>query len=258
MLGLAAIAALFVTANWIPTVQATADGPDFYSVTDVAADDVLNLRTGASEDAIKIGQIAHDAHGLQNLGCQGLPSYDKWERMTGKEREASRNHYWCKVRYQGVEGWVEGRFLREDSGAPATVTAGPALSGFKMTCRETGAYQVGVSDDGDIQQEDTAIREILSLTIDVKLQGVRTPSVSSPSMSRSANYGVRWTGPWKSGLLSMPTRATGGWTSRKTCSGGWRPSPVARHASRSLRASDYKPGCSVSAAIYLKGNSGMC
>ena len=115
MLRLAAIAALFVAANWIPTVQATADGPDFYAVTNVAADDVLNLRAGASEDAVKIGQIAHDAHGLQNLGCQGLPSYDEWERMTGKEREASRNHYWCKVRYQGVEGWVEGRFLREDS-----------------------------------------------------------------------------------------------------------------------------------------------
>ena len=115
MLRLAVIAALFVAANWIPMVQATADGPDFYAVTDVAADDVLDLRAGASEDAAKIGQIAHDACGLQNLGCQGLPSYDEWERMTGKEREASRNHYWCKVRYQGVEGWVEGRFLREDS-----------------------------------------------------------------------------------------------------------------------------------------------
>jgi len=166
-----AIAAVLVAVNWMPTVHATADGPDFYAVTDVAANDVLKLRTEPSEDAVKIGQIAHDAHGLQNLGCQGLPSYDEWERMTGKERQASLNHYWCKVSYQGVDGWVEGRFLREDSGAPATVTAGPAQSSFKMTCRETAAYQVRVSDDGDILQENTSIREILPLTIDVELQG---------------------------------------------------------------------------------------
>ena len=162
ILRLALIAAMFVIASWTTTALATADGPDFYAVTGITAGSVLNLRAGPAEDAAKIGQIAHDAHGLQNLGCQGLPSMAGWERMTAKERKASRNHYWCKVRYQGVEGWVAGRFLREDSGA---------LSNFKMTCRETGAYQVGVSDDGDIRQEDTSTREILPLTIEVKLQG---------------------------------------------------------------------------------------
>jgi hypothetical protein len=128
----AAIVALLVAASWMPTAHATADGPDFYAVTDVAADDVL---------------------------------------MTGKQREASRKHYWCKVRYQGVDGWVAGRFLREDSGAPATVTTESTPANFGMICRETAAWQVGVSDDGDIRQEDTSIREILPLTIDVKLQG---------------------------------------------------------------------------------------
>ena len=166
-----AIAALLVAASWMSAAHATADGPDFYAVTDVATDDVLNLRAGPSEDAEKIGQIAHDARGLQNLGCQGLPAFNEWERMTGKQREASRKHYWCKVRYQGVDGWVAGRFLREDSGAPAMVTTESAPANFGMTCRETAAWQVGVSDDGDIRQEDTSIREILPLTIDVKLQG---------------------------------------------------------------------------------------
>jgi len=54
---------------------------------------------------------------------------------------------------------------------PATVITESALANFGMTCRETAAWQVGVSDDGDIRQEDTSIREILPLTIDVKLQG---------------------------------------------------------------------------------------
>jgi len=162
---------VLVATGWTTTAHATADGPDFYAVTDVAVDDVLILRASPSEDAETVGQIAHDAHDLQNLGCQGFPSYGEWDRVTGKERQASRKHYWCKVRYQGVEGWVAGRFLREESDTSATETTGSALSSFGMTCREIAAYQVGVSDNGDIRQEDTSIRETLPLSVDVKLQG---------------------------------------------------------------------------------------
>lgn len=160
-----------IEAIRVTPALATADGPDFYAVTDVAANDVLDLRDAPSAQAAKIGRIAHDARGLRNLGCRGLPSIDDWERMTEQQRRESRMNYWCKVAYQGVEGWVAGRFLREDSGAPAPVTAVAALSDFGMNCREDTAYQVGVSDEGEIRQEETAVREILPLTIDVKLQG---------------------------------------------------------------------------------------
>jgi uncharacterized protein YgiM (DUF1202 family) len=159
-----------IAASWVTSVLATADGPDFFAVTDVAADDVLNLRAGPSAQAKKIGQIPYDARRLRNLGCQALPSIGEWERMTEQQRRKSRKHYWCKVGYQGVEGWVAGRFLREDSGAPGPVSAGPPLSDFRMSCRESAAYQVGVSDEGDIRQEDTSVRETLPLAVDVKVQ----------------------------------------------------------------------------------------
>jgi len=104
---------------WNLTVSATADGPDFYAVTGVAADDVLNMRSEPSADAVKVGAIPHDARGLKNLGCQGLPSYGEWQSMSESERAESRRRYWCRVSFQGLEGWVAGRFLMEGSPPPA-------------------------------------------------------------------------------------------------------------------------------------------
>ncbi len=118
MLRYIALVPFLMLATWVAPAFGEADGPDFYAVTGVAADDALNLRAGPSPYAERIGQIPHDAHGLQNLGCRGLPSFAEWEQMTQPQREESRKDYWCKVKYGGIEGWVAGRFLREDS-APA-------------------------------------------------------------------------------------------------------------------------------------------
>jgi hypothetical protein len=100
-------------ASW-QSASATADGPDYYAVVDVAVNDTLSLHAGPSIDSEKIGEIAHDARGLRNLGCRGLPSFTEWQGMTDAERETSRLNSWCKVRYLGIDGWVPGRFLRED------------------------------------------------------------------------------------------------------------------------------------------------
>jgi hypothetical protein len=102
-----------------PAALADADGPDFFAVKGVAADDVLNLRASPSPHGEKIGEIPHDAHGLRNLGCEGLPSFAEWQAMTPHEREQSDRRYWCRVAYDGQEGWVAGRFLREDGAAVA-------------------------------------------------------------------------------------------------------------------------------------------
>jgi len=97
---------------------ATADGPDYYAVSGVAVGEALSLRAGPSVDAEEIGQIPHDARRLRNLGCQGGATLAEWERMTEPERRASRTKRWCRVRYGGVDGWVAGWLLREDSSAP--------------------------------------------------------------------------------------------------------------------------------------------
>ncbi len=95
-------------------------GPDYYAVTGVAADGVLNIRAEPSAGSRKIGEIPHDARGLRNLGCTGGPSFAEWLRMSEAERKRAGRNRWCKVRYRGIVGWVAGRYLMEDSNPPST------------------------------------------------------------------------------------------------------------------------------------------
>lgn len=111
LLATLAIAASFVSSD----AFAEADGPDYYAVRGVAADDVLNMRAEPAASSAKIGDIPHDGRGLQNLGCQGGPSFAQWQAMSEAKRGKAGKERWCKVRYKGLEGWVASRFLSEDS-----------------------------------------------------------------------------------------------------------------------------------------------
>lgn len=70
-------------------------GPRSWRVVGVTPDDVLNMRATPSPRGFVVAEIPFDAGGLRNLGCQDSQS-------------------WCKVRYRGQEGWVNGRFLRPE------------------------------------------------------------------------------------------------------------------------------------------------
>ncbi|MEA3277216.1 MAG: SH3 domain-containing protein [Pseudomonadota bacterium] len=111
-LGCFAAAALLLGTG---SASATADGPDFYSVTGVADDDVLNIRAEPDAHAKKIGEIPPDGTCVRNLGCQGGLTFREFTELT-EEQKAKRlkeNPRWGKIEYQGVNGWVAGRYLRE-------------------------------------------------------------------------------------------------------------------------------------------------
>lgn len=108
---LAALACVVAVAG---PARAEADGPDFYAVTGVAADDVLNIRAAPSTGAARLGEIPPDGHGIKNLGCRGGPGFAVWERMSEAQRRQAAQRRWCRIRYGDVEGWVAGRFLKED------------------------------------------------------------------------------------------------------------------------------------------------
>lgn len=105
--------------GWSRGALATADGPDYFAVTGVAANDVLNIRAKPSPKGEKVGEIPHDGRGIQNLGCQGGPTFAEWEKLSKTERKRAGRQRWCRIRYEGFEGWVAGWFLTEDSGPPA-------------------------------------------------------------------------------------------------------------------------------------------
>lgn len=97
------------------TAFATADGPDFFAVHDVAASDALNIRAEPHAQARKVGTIPPNGTCIRNLGCQGGLTFQEFTTMTPEQQKQRlrENPRWCRVEYQGVTGWVAGRYLRE-------------------------------------------------------------------------------------------------------------------------------------------------
>lgn len=93
------------------------DPPKYWAVTGVAATDVLNMRDVPHGDSRKLAGIPPDARGLKNFGClRPEPSLDRWMEMTEEERRNAKLE-WCRVEYNGHQGWVAARFLKPDNGA---------------------------------------------------------------------------------------------------------------------------------------------
>ena len=74
--------------------------PPYWAVTGVRSGDVLHLRDDPSTGSTTVAEIPPNARGLKNLGCRRDPPTP-----------------WCRVDYQGAQGWVAARFLRRDDSA---------------------------------------------------------------------------------------------------------------------------------------------
>lgn len=110
------------------TASAEAGGPDYWNVSGVRTDDVLNLHKEASAKSPVVARIPPRETGLKNLGCTGMPTFVQWQGMTAAERARSSKARWCQVDFRGQRGWVAGRFLSEGSAKPtgsSTTTVGP-------------------------------------------------------------------------------------------------------------------------------------
>lgn len=92
---------------------AEADGPDFYRVVGIAPQSALNMRAEPSVGARKVGAIPAGADGLRNLGCKGGLPFQEWMAADAQARAVSRRSRWCRIAFDGTEGWVAGRYLAE-------------------------------------------------------------------------------------------------------------------------------------------------
>jgi hypothetical protein len=109
------VCTLLLILGMCPHVGAqSAEGPDFWAVTGVRANDALNMRMTPSAESETIVKIPHNARGLKNHGCPNNVTFEQWKRMTKVQRDQAAQARWCQVEYQGRKGWVAGRFLRED------------------------------------------------------------------------------------------------------------------------------------------------
>jgi uncharacterized protein YraI len=112
-----ALLAMTILALGSGRVAADADGPDFYRVTGVSKGDVLNIRAAPEARAAKVGAIPPDGTCIRNLGCKGGLSFEEFSTLSQSEqaKRLKQNPRWCQVEYQGVTGWVAGRYLAEGS-----------------------------------------------------------------------------------------------------------------------------------------------
>jgi uncharacterized protein YraI len=107
--------ALIILALGPRPAAAEADGPDFSRVTGVRPNDVLNIRAAPAANAAKLGTIPPGRTCIRNLGCQGGLSFQEFSTLSKAEqaRRLKQNPRWCHVEYQGITGWVAGRYLAE-------------------------------------------------------------------------------------------------------------------------------------------------
>jgi Bacterial SH3 domain len=98
-------------------VLADADGPDFYRATGIPQGDVLNIRAAPKASAAKLGAISPGGTCIRNLGCRGGLSLREYQTLSPEEqaRRQKQNPRWCHIEYNGVTGWVAGRYLGEGS-----------------------------------------------------------------------------------------------------------------------------------------------
>jgi len=96
---------------------AEADGPDHWQVKGVEAGDVLNMRVSPFWSAEKVGEIPPGSQCVKNLGCQGGLTFEEFTTLSDEEKQQvlKERPRWCMVEYDGVVGWVNGRYLREGS-----------------------------------------------------------------------------------------------------------------------------------------------
>ena len=103
------------------TAVAEADGPDFYQVRDISSGETLGIHAEPDPDATRLGEIPPQGDCIRNLGCRGGLTFEEFTTLS-KEQQARRlkdNPRWCRIEYQGIVGWVAGRYLAEGHCADA-------------------------------------------------------------------------------------------------------------------------------------------
>ena len=106
---------LFFSLFFYSIVWATADGPDFWKVDNVASNDVLNVRANSSWKSQNVGEIPFNGVCLHNLECVGGLTMQEIMHLSESQKATLRQKRpkWCKVKYKQIIGWVSSRYLRE-------------------------------------------------------------------------------------------------------------------------------------------------
>jgi len=108
----------------------------------------LALRAEPASAGRRIGEIPAGAKGIENKGCRGASDI-AWDHLSPELRSAMEKERWCRVRYQGKQGWVSAKFLQAYSGPSEGDADGAAATGATATRASPaapGVPRIGRSD----------------------------------------------------------------------------------------------------------------
>ena len=142
-------------------IHATADGPDFYKIRNVARGDVLWMHPIASSKSRKTGAIPHNAVGLKSNGCI-------------RKNSAS---YWCKITYNRESGWVNARYLAEDDTYYASLKKRTTIK-KNPDSEKPSPYRITYSTRYGVSREE-AKRNIIKNKIQDKVYAMQGMKISS-------------------------------------------------------------------------------
>ena len=108
---------LLTSALLTNTLLAEEGGPDYFKVVNVVAGDTLNIHTQPHAKSKVIGEIARETNCIKNLGCKGGLTFHEYTSLSKAEQERVKRERprWCKIEFDGVTGWVYGRYIAEGS-----------------------------------------------------------------------------------------------------------------------------------------------
>ena len=131
----ASVATVLASAAPVFAADAPAKTPAFvespyYALTNEVTRKLI-LRSEPASSGKRIGELPAGARGIEGKGCRG-PSDAGWEHLSPDLRSAMSKERWCRVRWQGLDGWVSARFLRPD-GPPEPAAAAAATPSSATT-----------------------------------------------------------------------------------------------------------------------------
>lgn len=123
--------AFAMLSGFSSTATAEAQGPAYFKIANVAADDMLNIRAKRDHKSQRIGRIPPNATCVQNLIVERA------------------YHPWVKIKYAGVIGWVNSRYL-DGSEDPSCQRTGPIAAHKQPSTTVTASLQASAQADASL------------------------------------------------------------------------------------------------------------
>ena len=145
---------------------AEADGPDHFRASAIEPGNILNIHRNPDTKATITGVIPVDGTCIRNLGCQGGLTLNEFTTLSPTEQAQRLQEYprWCKISYQGINGWVNGHHLAEQHCDQHTALDENSLPAFDCR-RANGTVEELVCRDPSLAQLDRQLNGVYSAAL---------------------------------------------------------------------------------------------